>query len=183
MQTVYDLDKIEVPSKLLILVRGLPGCGKSLIAKLLTKANGIAISVDDFLTNPQGQYEFSKGNFIAAQEACRQYCRELMTSSSDLIVLHNTFSQAWEAKDYFDMANEFSYSVQVVSLYDNGLNDSDLSKRCIHFMPVHLIQKCRHKWDLDIYPHRQRTNIVESFTLKGQADSKIYLHSKKNINQ
>ena len=75
MQTVYDLDKIEVPSKLLILVRGLPGCGKSLIAKLLTKANGIAISVDDFLTNPQGQYEFSKGNFIAAQEACRQYCR------------------------------------------------------------------------------------------------------------
>lgn len=183
MQIVYDLDKLEIPSKLLVIIRGLPGSGKSLVAKLLTRSGGIAVSVDDFLTNPNGQYEFSKGNFIAAQEACRSFCRELMVSGQELIVLHNTMAQAWEAKDYFEMAQEHNYSTQIVSLYDNGLNDTELSKRCIHFMPMHLIQKIRHKWDLDVHPHRQRVNPVELLTAKPAIESKIYLHIREANNK
>ena len=178
MQAVYDLDKLDIPSKLLIMVRGLPGSGKSLIAKLLTSDKGVAISVDDFLTNPNGQYEFSKNNFIAAQDACKQYCRELMQNNTKVIVVHNTMSQAWEASDYFNFANEFEYAVQVISLYDNGLNDMALANRGLHFMPSHLIQKCRQKWDLDIYPHRQRVMDMDS-THRSSPDPKIYLHVKK----
>ena len=180
MTALYDLDKLDIPSRLFIVVRGLPSSGKSLIAKLLVgNSNGVAVSVDDFLTSPNGQYEFSKSNFIAAQEACRQYCRELMQAETELVVLHNTMSQAWEAKDYFDIANTYGYTIQIISLYDNGLNDTDLAKRSLHFMPAHLIQKCRQKWELDIYPHRQRAPLVDGVIGKTLHEPKIYLHSKK----
>ncbi len=177
--SILDIDKISIPNKLLIIVRGLPSSGKTTIAKILTANHGVAISVDEFMTNPNGEYEFSKSSFIEAQRQCRDWCADLMKKETDLIVVHKTMAQSWEAEPYFEMAKDFGYLVQTLNLYDGGLTDLELSNRSEHNMPVHLIQKTRHKWDIDIYPHRQRKMNPKSEETLTQP--KIYTHFRDNV--
>jgi hypothetical protein len=169
-----DLDKVSIPNKMLIIVRGLPSSGKTTIAKILTASQGVAISVDEFMTSPSGEYEFSKSAFIEAQTQCKNLCLDLMKGNTSLIVVHNTLAQAWEAEPYFEMANEFGYLVQVMNLYDGGLTDADLANRSVHNMPVHLIQKTRQRWDIDIYPHRQKRQNFKTFD--DVNPPKVYTH-------
>jgi predicted kinase len=169
-----DLDKVSIPNKMLVIVRGLPSSGKTTIAKILTANQGVAISVDEFMTTPNGEYEFSKNAFIEAQRQCKNLCQDLMQSETDLIVIHNTMAQAWEAEPYFDMAREYGYLVQVMNLYDGGLTDAELASRSVHSMPIHLIQKTRQRWDIDIYPHRQRRPSPRAFDEANPP--KVYTH-------
>lgn len=156
----FDLNKLNIPNKLFIIVRGLPSTGKSLIAKLLIQNGGTAISVDEYLTTPDGEYCFSKDNFIEAQKCCRVDCEALMEKGEKLIVLHNSLAEAWEAKDYFDLVQKYEYQLHILNMYDAGCNDVELASRNLHAMPAHLIQKMRQKWDIDIFPHRQKTTRV-----------------------
>ncbi len=152
----FDLNKIKLAEKIFVIIRGLPSTGKSTIAKLLTQSHGVAICVDEYLTTPDGDYCFTKDHFIEAQKMCKIDCEQLMKNNTDLIVLHNTMAEAWESKDYFEMAQNFGYQTHVLNLYDSGNNDQELANRNHHAMPSHLIQKMRQKWDIDIFPHRQK---------------------------
>ena len=160
-----DLEKTEIPEKLLIVVRGLPSSGKTTLAKLLFLAGSQTISSDDYMTTPEGGYAFSKQNFIEAHKLCQQDCASLMEKGEKLITIHNNMGEAWEAEVYFSLAEQHGYKVMVVNLYDAGLNDTELSARNVHEMPQHLVQKVRQKWDIDIYPHRKKKSVAQGAPL------------------
>lgn len=174
----FDLDKTTLTQKILIIVRGLPSSGKSTIAKLLIANSGIAICADEYLTTPDGEYCFSKMNFIEAQKMCKKDCELLMHDGVSPIVIHNTMAEAWESKDYFEYAEKFGYQTHVLNLYDAGCNDQELATRNTHAMPSHLIQKMRQKWNIDIYPHRQKDKILHQESRNQGVPSSTFLHTR-----
>ena len=160
-----DIDKVEVPEKLLIIVRGLPSSGKTTLTKILLAFGGESICSDDYMTMPDGSYQFSRQGFIESHKTCQQDCETLMQKNISPIIIHNNMGEAWEAEKYFELANNYAYSPMVLNLYDAGLNDSELASRSTHSMPQHLIQKVRQKWDIDIFPHRRKNTPNQNTNL------------------
>ena len=78
-----------------------------------------------------------------------------MEDGFQVIVVHNTFTRKWECDPYMEMANKNDYLVQVISLYDGGLSDRQLSERGEHNVPPHVIQTQRKRWDKDIYREKR----------------------------
>ena len=144
--------------KQLILIRGLSGSGKTTIAETICGdlESRTMVSADDFFVDDTGVYKF---NYEALKEAhfwCQKECLEAMEDNYQTIVVHNTFTRKWECDPYMEMATQNDYSVQVINLYDGGLSDRQLSERCSHNVPSHVIQKQRRRWDKDVYREKRQ---------------------------
>jgi predicted kinase len=149
-------------NKMLILIRGLSGSGKTLLADSLTlnsdyeEIEGRAsISADDYFTDDDGNYSFNHEKLGEAHHWCVSEVQSMMDEGLNMIVVHNTFKQQWEAQKYFNLVEKNDYQVQVISLYDGGMTDAQLAERNVHGLNERQINNQRKKWDLNIHPHRQ----------------------------
>ena len=115
----------------LILLRGLPGSGKTTLAKLLSEDNTYPIfSVDDFFTNAEtGEYVFNFSDNHLAYKQCELLAKDAMRQNISKIFVHNTFTLDWELEPYFKLANEFNYKLFIVTVenYHNKLNTHGVS--------------------------------------------------------
>jgi predicted kinase len=134
-----------MPEKNLILLRGLPGSGKSSLAKILCEDGRYpSFSVDDFFTNKEtGDYHFEFEKNHLAYKACEENTRAAMKNSTKKIFIHNTFTMEWELEPYFKMAGEFNYSVFVVTVEkrhsgknEHGVTEEQLKKMAEKFKVV-----------------------------------------------
>ena len=142
--------------KRLILIRGLSGSGKTEHAELIVGDHDdrAEVTVDRFFEDEDGNYAFDFSRIKEAYEWCKDETKLLLEDEYEIVVVHNSFTRKWEAEPYFDLAKEHGYDVQVISLYDGGLNDKDLSDRSVHGLSSHQISEQRKRWDLNIHPHR-----------------------------
>lgn len=97
----------------LILLRGLPGSGKSTVAKILAAAGGDpVISIDDYFTDPEtGVYIFEYEKNHLAYKDCELRTRIAMESGMPRVFVDNTFTLEWEMEPYFRMAAEYEYRI------------------------------------------------------------------------
>ncbi|RHX88520.1 AAA family ATPase [Leptospira stimsonii] len=110
----------------LILIRGLPGAGKSALAKLLSE-NGTypVFSVDDYFTNPETkEYRFQYTENHLAYKSCEERTEKAMMERTPKIFLDNTFTLSWELEPYFRLASKYNYTVFVLTVenYHKGKN-------------------------------------------------------------
>ena len=102
----------------LILVRGLPGSGKSTISEIIlqhpSNRTPEVLSADDFFINPEGEYVFDATKLKEAHNYCQFRCSERMRQGIIRIVVANTFTEEWEMKPYFDLAMMYGYTVFTV---------------------------------------------------------------------
>lgn len=140
----------------LILIRGLSGSGKTEHAELIVgdHEDRAEVTVDRFFEDDDGNYTFDFTRIKEAYEWCKNETKLLLEDGYEIVVVHNSFTRKWEAEPYFNLAKENGYEVQVISLYDGGLNDTDLSERSVHGLSSHQISEQRKRWDLNIHPHR-----------------------------
>jgi predicted kinase len=157
-------------TKMLTLIRGLSGSGKTLLADNLTLDSDFeeiegraSISADDYFTDENGDYTFNHEKLSDAHHWCVSEVQSMMEEGLSLIVVHNTFKQQWEAQKYFNLAEKNGYQVQVISLYDGGMTDAQLAERNVHGLNEHQINNQRRKWDLNIHPHRQNRKSRQSY--------------------
>ena len=116
------------------------------------------VSADDFFVDDSGVYNFNHEALKEAHSWCQKECLEAMEDGYQIIVVHNTFTRKWECDPYMEMATNKDYSVQVLNLYDGGLSDRQLSERCEHDVPTHVIQRQRKRWDKDVYREKRPHN-------------------------
>ena len=92
--------------KLLILMRGLPGEGKSTICKDL----GLPVCSADLYRATQDGYKFDSNNLYKEHESCYNLARQLASSGASFIV-DNTHTTWKECKRYVELGVEFGYCV------------------------------------------------------------------------
>jgi predicted kinase len=102
--------------KSLILLRGLPGSGKSTFANFIWNDYAIC-EADKFFYDKEGNYNFDATKLKQAHEWCRNAVETRMKDNQvnpqyyPEIIVANTFTQEWEMQPYFDLANEYGYRV------------------------------------------------------------------------
>lgn len=106
--------------KELILLRGLPGSGKSTFAKTLVSPGSQYFEADQFFVDSQGNYNFDITKLKEAHKWCRNEVEYAMAfgykeivpkEPLQRIIVSNTFTQEWEMEPYFKLAGKFGYRV------------------------------------------------------------------------
>ena len=130
--------------KILILLRGLPGSGKSTVARRMT--DYVHLETDKYFEDMEGEYKFNPVKLSEAHTWCQQRTANNMRLQRNIVV-SNTFTQLWEKAIYEMLAEAYGYQIVVVSLFDAGLTDEQLAERCVHKVPVEKIAQMRTRWE------------------------------------
>ena len=141
------------PSKLKILtiIRGLPGSGKTTAAKDILKMRGqvdplAMYAADDFFYKDKN-YKFDPEKLSEAHKWCQSRTVEAMKQDTGNIVVHKTFTVHKEMRFYLDKAIEHNYCIEVFNLYDAGLTDEELFERNVHSVPLETIKRMRRRYE------------------------------------
>jgi predicted kinase len=129
---------LYVMEKILYIVRGISGSGKSTFAKTL---GGIHIEADQYFVDVDGNYSFDGGKIKLAHEYCRAQTEAWMRTDGaqvnvDKIVVSNTFTQEWEMEPYFKLAKEYGYKTftLIVENRHGGINQHGVPEDKIKIM-------------------------------------------------
>jgi predicted kinase len=127
--------------KILTLVRGLPGSGKSTFANTITNEFSVC-EADKFFYDKEGNYNFDGSKIRQAHEWCREQVEIRMKDNAvnpqfyPEIVVSNTFTQEWEFKDYYELAEKYGYTVfsLIVENRHDGMNTHGVPKEKLEQM-------------------------------------------------
>jgi predicted kinase len=132
----------------LILLRGLPGSGKTTLGSVILKNfNGEqpdVLSADDFFVNEIGEYVFDGSKLKEAHNDCLLRCANKMKNQIFRIVVANTFTQEWEMEKYYEIAERYNYRVHsiVVENRHNGEN--------IHGVPSEKLEQMKNRFNIKL---------------------------------
>jgi predicted kinase len=124
----------------LIILRGLPGAGKSSLAKLFDAP--ICCADDYFMNN--GNYEWKANQIGNAHLWCQKKCKTLMDVNAEKIVIANTTVAARDLRPYTDLAEKYGYRVYSVIV------ENRFSTKNIHNVPEETIEKMRNRFDIKL---------------------------------
>jgi len=124
----------------LILVRGLPGSGKSTIAKSLRNYNTYHFEADAYFM-VDGVYKFDKANICAAHMWCQQET-EWHLNQGCSVICSNTFTTKKELKPYFEIAKKFGIIPNVILCQNQFQN--------VHLVPEETMTRMKDRFCYDI---------------------------------
>ena len=125
--------------KELILLRGLPGSGKSTFAKRICNQH---VEADEFFV-VNGVYEFDPTKLKQAHEWCRNKAQEWMKQGYNVVV-SNTFTQEWEMDPYYWLDEQYGYRVHslVVENRHMGINQ--------HGVPADKLEQMKNRFEIKL---------------------------------
>ncbi len=121
----------------LIILRGLPGAGKTTLANVLSENKWPVFSIDSYFTDPvTKEYNFQFDKNHLAYKNCEEQTRLAMETNTKKIFVDNVFSIDWEMEPYFKLASTYNYSIFIVTVenYHNNKNSHCISDEQIQKM-------------------------------------------------
>ena len=168
------------PNQVLIVMRGIPGAGKSTKAKEL-KGNGEIFSTDDRI-EAQGDYN----EFFASMIASKNFeplskmhslnfdmAKQAMSNGVSPVIVDNTNIKANEPKNYVEAALNMGYAddnIKFVDVGTGGLSAEELADRNTHGVPLDKIKAM-------IQSHKS----VGPLSLKKVIDAKPMYNNKQKM--
>ncbi len=131
--------------KNLILLRGLPGSGKSTVAELMgAKGAGYAHFEADMYFMVDGEYRFEPDKLRLAHNWCQIQTEKAMADDTAIVIVSNTFTQEWEMERYYELAKYYDYRVTslVVENRHGGVNQ--------HGVPEDKLEIMRNRFQLKL---------------------------------
>jgi len=141
--------------KNLILLRGLPGAGKSSIGKLFNTE--CHFEADDYFkvykdTNTGkeirgtklGTYKFDLTKLKEAHEYCKKNTEEAMVKQKEKIIVSNTFTIESEFEPYYKLAKRYGYRVYSIIVENRHGNMNE------HNVPKETIKKMNDRFDVKL---------------------------------
>lgn len=120
----------------LVLIRGLPGSGKTTLAKTFVGYDHY--EADHFFEDGDGNYRFDGKLLSKAHAQCLLKTSESMRHRRNVVVA-NTFTQWWEMTSYLSFASKNNYSIRIIvakGKYEN-----------IHNVPPEAIRRMIDRWE------------------------------------
>ena len=127
----------------LILARGLPGSGKSSLAKSLIDGNDLHFEADQYFVNSAGEYVYDHARIAVAHTWCQQIT-DIRLNDRCNVIISNTFTTMRELRPYFEIA--FKYGIlPTVILCQNQFQN-------IHNVPQEALDRMKNRFCYDISP-------------------------------
>lgn len=121
----------------LVIVRGLPGSGKSTYAKKFMRWGYLHVEADQYFMRG-GVYLYNASKIREAHNFCQErFTQFIMTGNN--IVVSNTFTRFSEMAFYIALAIHYKYEIKIISLQNNFGS--------IHGVPKETIQKMKDRWE------------------------------------
>jgi len=125
--------------KELFLLRGLPGAGKSTLAKMICSQH---VEADMFFIQ-DGEYKFDASKLKQAHAWCQDKTEVWMRNGYNVVV-SNTFTQEWEMEAYYKLAEKYGYQVHslVVENRHGGINE--------HGVPADKLEQMKNRFEIKL---------------------------------
>jgi predicted kinase len=128
--------------KSLYLIRGVSGSGKTTFAETLDVSR--VISADDYFVNDAGDYNFNPAKLKDAHAYCQRITEHAMRVLGVDLAVANTFTQEWEMKPYFDLAEKYGYRVFSIIVENRHGGES------VHDVPIETLIKQRNRFEVEL---------------------------------
>lgn len=141
--------------KSLIVIRGLPGSGKSTKAKEILKQceaigeTAVICSADDyFMDLISNKYCFDSKRLPAAHNYCRGVAEGAMKAKAEIVIIDNTNIRRWDFAAYLQLAKKYGYDVEevIVGKFDKD-SIEEYVKRGLHNIPLDTIEKMASRFE------------------------------------
>lgn len=134
-------------SKILIILRGLPGSGKTSFAYHMFSNN--VFEADQYFYDDEGGYNFDASKLGEAHKWCQSEVEKLMRMSDDTqygkeIVVSNTSTTEKELQPYLDLADKYGY--KVISL----IVENRHGNKSVHNVPDETIEKMKNRFEIKL---------------------------------
>jgi predicted kinase len=132
----------------LILLRGLPGSGKSSLGEVILHCPGSntpdVLSADNFFIDDKGNYNFDATKLKHAHNDCQLKCAERMKLEISRIVVANTFTEKWEMDTYYEMAERYKYRVHTVIVENRH------ESKNVHGVPDEKLEQMKNRFEIKL---------------------------------
>lgn len=138
----------KLSPRILVLIRGLPGVGKSHMAyRMNAYFDDLAIcEADRYMVNACQEYEYRPERLGECHAHCLVDAVQAMTNTDKkVVVVANTFVRLWEMVPYNIFARMTKRSVVMISI----LNDMSLNllSRNVHNVPLDVLSRMAQDWE------------------------------------
>jgi predicted kinase len=118
----------------LVLIRGLPGSGKSTAARQYFN-DCIHLEADMYFTSPQGEYIYDASKIKQAHAWCQESTRIFLNNNKNVVV-SNTFTTRKELDFYITYANENNIPYVVFRMKNNYGSIHNVPQEAINRMSL-----------------------------------------------
>ncbi|XP_044262749.1 NEDD4-binding protein 2-like [Tribolium madens] len=167
------VNNIRQGYKVLVILRGLPGSGKSHLGVVITDVtlgpgnnSQHILSTDDYFIQNR-KYVFDPSRLQEAHEWNHRRAFQAMSRGLSPVIVDNTNTQMWEMKPYAMMATDYGYMIEILEP-DTWwcFNDKELARRNTHGVPRAKIKDMLDRYERNVTT--QKLLCAYSLTYKFQ---------------